>query len=133
MPHVGAKDELPAKDDEVPASDGDEILKWLTASVGVKFNIPDLATDGLVFQGARLLVAGGKPVGQLLYKSVDGDVIAISFVKDDGVEDSSDFDEKIKDDVGVVSWHRGGIGYAIVGPSSDAMLDDLANRVSSEI
>jgi anti-sigma factor RsiW len=118
---------------EVPASDGDEILKWLTASVGVKFNIPDLATDGLVFQGARLLVAGGKPVGQLIYKGVDGDVIAISFLKDDGAQDNSDFDEKIKDDVGVVSWHRAGVGYAIVGPSSDAMLNDLANRVSSEI
>lgn len=117
---------------ELQASQLDEIAKWLTSTVGVKFNFPDLAADGLVFQGARMFIAGGKPVGQLIYKNLDGDVVAICFTKTGGVADD-DFSETIKDDISIVSWHRNGTTYAIVGPSSDAMLDQIANRVSSEI
>ncbi|WP_174071872.1 anti-sigma factor [Rhizobium rhizogenes] len=118
---------------ELQASELDEISKWLSSTVGVKFNFPDLAADGLVFQGARMFIAGGKPVGQLIYKNLDGEVVAICFTKADGVPDDDDFDEIIKDDVSIVSWHRNGTTYAVVGPSSDAMLDQIANRVSSEI
>ncbi|MFS8112742.1 anti-sigma factor [Rhizobium jaguaris] len=118
---------------EVQATEIDEITKWLTGTVGVKFNLPDLAADGLVFQGARMFIADGKPTGQLIYKDLDGDVIAICFMKDDGVAADGNFDETIKDDVSVVSWRRNGTAYAVVGPSSDAMLDEIANRVSTEI
>jgi anti-sigma factor RsiW len=118
---------------EVQATEADEISKWLTGTVGVKFNLPDLAADGLVFQGARMFIAGGKPAGQLIYKNLDGDVIAICFAKDEGVSDGGNLDETIKDDVSIVSWHRNGTAYAVVGPSSDAMLDEIANRVSTEI
>lgn len=118
---------------ELQATEQDEIAKWLSSTVGVKFSFPDLAADGLVFQGARMFIAGGKPVGQLIYKNLDGDVVAICFTKTDGVSDDDNFDETIKDDVSIVSWQRNGATYAVVGPSSDAMLDQIANRVSSEI
>lgn len=118
---------------EVPATQIDEIQKWLTSSVGVKFNMPDLASEGLIFQGARLVVAAGKPTGQLVYKTVDGEIVAVCFVKDDSATGNVDFSEVIKDDIGIVSWHRSGIGYAVVGMSSDPLLDDIANRVSTEI
>ncbi|MBB4566013.1 anti-sigma factor family protein [Rhizobium leucaenae] len=118
---------------EVQATEADEIINWLKGTVGVKFNVPDLAVDGLVLQGARMLIANGKPVGQLIYKDIDGDVVAICFMKDEGVADDGNFDETIRDDVSIVSWHRNGTAYAVVGPSSDAMLDEIANRVSSEI
>ncbi|MDK4700977.1 MULTISPECIES: anti-sigma factor [unclassified Rhizobium] len=117
---------------ELQASQLDEIAKWLASTAGVKFNFPDLAADGLVFQGARMSVAAGKPVGQLIYKNLDGDVVAICFTKTDGIADD-DFNETIKDDISIVSWHRNGTTYAVVGPSSNAMLDQIANRVSSEI
>ncbi|AGB71954.1 hypothetical protein RTCIAT899_CH12875 [Rhizobium tropici CIAT 899] len=117
---------------ELQASQLDEIAKWLASTAGVKFNVPDLAADGLVFQGARMSVAAGKPVGQLIYKNLDGDVVAICFTKTDGIADD-DFNETIKDDISIVSWHRNGTTYAVVGPSSNAMLDQIANRVSSEI
>ncbi|MBB3607210.1 anti-sigma factor [Rhizobium sp. BK602] len=118
---------------EVQASEVDEITKWLTSTVGVTFNLPDLAADGLVFQGARMFVADGRPAGQLIYKNLDGDVIAVCFTKRDGAPGDGNFDEIIKDDISIVSWHRNGTTYAVVGPSSDAMLDEIANRVATEI
>ncbi|MDE1994414.1 MAG: anti-sigma factor [Rhizobiaceae bacterium] len=118
---------------EVQASEIQEITKWLTGTVGVKFTLPDLSADGLVFQGARMFIADSKPAGQLIYKDLDGDVVAICFMKNESVTDDGDFDETIRDDISIVSWQRNGTAYAVVGPSSDAMLDEIANRVSTSI
>jgi len=118
---------------ELSATQTDEIMTWLTSAVGVKFSLPDLASEGLVFQGARLLVAAGKPTGQLVYRNVDGEIISICFFKESASSDNGDFNEIIKDDIGIVPWHRAGVAYAVVGNSSDALLDDIANRVSVEI
>jgi anti-sigma factor RsiW len=118
---------------ELPATQAAEIIEWLSGNVGVKFNLPDLSSVGLSFQGARLVVAQGKPTGQLIYKNADGEVIAVYFQKDNTTDESADFNEIIKDDVGVVSWHRNGAAFAVVGPSADATLDDIAGRVSTTI
>jgi anti-sigma factor RsiW len=67
---------------EVPASQAEEISNWLTTSVGVAFRVPDLSTDGWTFQGARVVLTGGRPTGQLIYTSADGDLATIAFRKD---------------------------------------------------
>ena len=118
---------------EIPASSPAEISGWLTASVGIPFNTPDLSADGLQFQGARLLLAGGKPAAQLVYKNNDGDVISICFTKQNGSANADDFREMIKDDIGLVSWHNAGAAYVVVGPSSEATLDELAEKIAAKI
>jgi anti-sigma factor RsiW len=118
---------------ELPATQVAEIIQWLGGTVGVKFNVPDLSSVGLSFQGARLVVAQGKPTGELVYKNPDGEIIAIYFQKDGSNDESNDFNEVIKDDVGVVTWHRNDTAFAVVGPSADATLDDIAGRVSTTI
>lgn len=118
---------------ELGPNQTDEIVAWLTSAVGVKFSLPDLSGAGLSFQGARLLVAAGKPTGQLVYRNIDGEIISVCFFKESMATDTNDFNEIIKDDIGVIPWHRGGTGYAVVGASSDALLDDIANRVSVAI
>ncbi|TCL74724.1 anti-sigma factor [Rhizobium sp. BK251] len=118
---------------EVPATDSEEIVAWLTTNVGVRFNILDLTADGLVFQGARLLVANGKPVGQLVYRNEENDVISICFMRDAISPDTDEVREIIKDDIGLVSWHRAGASYVVAGPSSEASLDDLAEKVAAAI
>ncbi|MEZ2130509.1 MULTISPECIES: anti-sigma factor [unclassified Sinorhizobium] len=118
---------------EIPASMPAEISNWLTTSVGVPFTTPDLSADGLQFQGARLLLAGGKPAGLLVYKNSDGDVISICFTKQSASTETDDFKEMIKDDIGLVSWHNAGAAYVVVGPSSEATLDELAGKIAAEI
>lgn len=118
---------------EIPATRTDDIMQWLGNGVGVKFSLPDMASDGLVFEGARLVVVAGKPAGQLVYRDADGDMITITFLKDKGNGDIDQFNEVIKDDIAVVSWHRNDIGYAVAGPSSNALLDDIAGRFATRI
>ena len=118
---------------EVPASDSEHIVSWLSSSVGVDFKLPDLSAQGLEFEGARLLVANAKPVGQLLYKTEDGDILAICFLKNVTATADDSFDETIRDDIGMVSWQKGNAAYVVVGPSADATLTELAQKVSTEI
>lgn len=62
---------------EVPAAEALHIQSWLTASIGAAVTIPDFTAQGLTFQGARLLVAAGKPVSQLIYTDAQNRVVAL--------------------------------------------------------
>ena len=118
---------------EVPASGDARIENWLASSVGVNFAVPDLSGRGLTFEGARLLVAGGKPVAQLMYKNEDGDVFAICFLKSKPGTSDGKMTESIRDDIAMISWQKSGASYVVVGPSADANLQQLADTVSTAI
>ena len=118
---------------EVPAGDGARIESWLTSSVGVNFALPDLSARGLTFQGARLLVAGGKPVAQLMYRNADGDIFAICFLKSGAAGGEGKMTESMRDDIAMISWQKAGASYVVVGPSSDANLHQLADTGATAI
>ena len=109
---------------EMPASDPAAIVEWLLTSTGVNFRIPDLADNDLTFQGARLLTAGGMPVGELLYTSGEGEVIAILFRKIQPDDDG--FSDLIRDNIALMSWKGATATYVAVGPSSAASLNIFA-------
>ncbi|KQV38263.1 MULTISPECIES: anti-sigma factor [unclassified Rhizobium] len=118
---------------EVPASQSESIRTWLAESVGVNFSVPDLEAEGLTFEGARLLVAAGKPVAQLMYKTDEGEVVAICFLK--GKPGSADTppSESIRDDLAMISWQKAGASYVVVGSSARANLQQLAEQVAGRI
>ncbi len=114
---------------ELPANESAHIVEWLMATTGVSFRIPDLTEDGLEFIGARLYSAGGRPVGQLVYRNRDSEVIAISFAKSLAPTDT-EMHEVIRDDIGLVTWQGLQASYVLTGPSSDAFLDTLAAKIA---
>lgn len=117
---------------EVPAGNT-KIESWLASSIGVNFALPDLSDKGLTFEGARLLVAAGKPVAQLMYKDEDGDVFAICFLKSRPGTTDGKMTESMRDDIAMISWQKAGAAYVVVGPSADANLQQLADAVSATI
>ncbi len=118
---------------EVPATQPEEISTWLTTTVGVAFRVPDLVSEGWTFQGARVTLANGRPVGQLVYTSADGDLATIAFRKDNQPDDAEDFKETIRDEIGLVTWHNAGTSYMLIGPSSEASLSQLAMQIATAI
>ncbi|MGF6158417.1 anti-sigma factor RsiW [Ensifer sp. KUDG1] len=118
---------------EVPATEAPKIETWLASSVGVPFKIPQLSGKGLTFEGARLLVANGKPVAQLVYRSAEGEIFAICFLKSTTGPQADQFDESIRDDLGMVSWQRGGASFVLVGPSSHVGMQDIAEAAAATI
>lgn len=118
---------------EVPASEQQHIVEWLSASTGVAFALPDLSGQNLTFEGARLLVAGGKPTAQLLYRNTENEIFAICFLQSEPVADKTELAESIRNDIGLVSWQKGNASYVVVGPSADPDLERLAETVSASI
>ena len=118
---------------EVPGTQAAEIETWLAASVGVTFAVPDLARKGLSFEGARLLAANGRPVAQLVYRDREGEVFTICFLKQGDGQQSGEFTETIRGDLGLISWQRESVSFVMIGPSSDPALQDLAETVAANI
>ncbi len=118
---------------EVPASESGHIVDWLSASTGVPFALPDLSAQKLTFEGARLLVAGGKPTAQLLYRDAENEIFAICFLQSEPVEGTTPLAESMRNDIGLVTWQKGKASYVVVGPSADPDLERIAEVVSANI
>lgn len=116
---------------EVPASEADHIETWLTATLGSQVTIPDLEAEGLTFQGARLLVAAGKPVAQLLYTDASGGVVALCQIQTDTPQ--SEVREDTLNQFSLVSWGGEDANFVIVAdetrPNLEAIVGAAANQV----
>lgn len=110
---------------EVPASEKDHIEDWLGKEIGVEFQVPDLSSAGWEFQGARLLVAAGKPVAQLLYTNSEGQVIALCALHNVTGEPAS-VTPRSFGDVHMATWKDQDGSFAIIG-DDQAQLPALAN------
>jgi len=120
---------------EVAADESDHIKKWLGATVGVAFSIPDLAGFGLTFEGGRLLVANGKPVAQLMYRQADGTVIALclqSSMNSDAAP-APVFKQQTIKGFDFVSWKGNGAAYVVIGPGGKPGLADIAALAAREV
>ncbi|QPM92180.1 anti-sigma factor family protein [Pseudooceanicola algae] len=105
---------------EVPAAEAPHIQTWLTASIGADVAIPDLTSQGLTFQGARLLVAAGRPVSQLIYTDADNRVVALCQIQTDAPRHA--LLEQRMDAFDMVTWGGNGANFVIIG---DAGREDL--------
>ena len=110
---------------EVPASEKDHIETWLSKEVGFEFKVPDLAAAGFTFQGARLLVAAGKPVAQLMYTDANGAVIALCGLQN-GSGTPAGTALRAFGDVHMATWKNETGSFAIVGDAPE-QLEELAN------
>lgn len=112
-----------------------DILEWLTTGTGVTFRIPDLSQSGLTFVGARMIAADNTPTGLLFYRRTngdnDGDIVALSFSR--ARPETAKPIEDIRLDTGLVTWSTPIATYVLVGPSSNADLDDIAAKAAGLI
>ena len=116
---------------EVAADEADHIRTWLTNSVGAQVPTPDLTAHGLTFRGARLLVAAGKPVAQLMYTDAEDRVVALCLIASDAPRDSvatrtiGDFD--------MVVWGGSDANYVVVGDHGRADLEAIAVTAGQDV
>ena len=118
---------------EVPASETAHLQKWLSDTTGVAFSVPDLSRSGLTFQGARLLVASGKPVAQLMYTDAAGKVVAVCFLAGGnpavGAGHSPPKARSV-DGVNMVWWVSKDASYVVVGPTTGIDLQAVAEAAA---
>lgn len=119
---------------EVSADEADHIETWLGNTTGTQFTIPDLSQFDLMFQGGRLLVAGGKPVAQLMYTQPDGTVIALCLQRNGAPgTGTTAFKSQTLNGFDVVSWKTTQAGYVVLGPQNQSNIADIAAAVALKI
>ncbi len=116
---------------EVGADETDHIMTWLTNTVGADVRVPDLSASGLTFQGARLLVAAGKPVAQLMYTDANGAVVALCQIANPSPQDS--IVERTIGAFDMVSWGGTDANFVIVGDTGRDDLDEIAAAAALQV
>ncbi|MEM6636084.1 MAG: anti-sigma factor [Pseudomonadota bacterium] len=116
---------------EVGADEADHIETWLSNSVGSQVRIPDLSDEGLTFQGARLLVAAGKPVAQLMYTDGDARVVALCQIQTDTPR--PDFGQRTINAFDMVVWGARNANFVIVGDEGRGDLDAIAQSAAAQV
>lgn len=113
---------------EMPASDADALVAWLSSSTGIQFAIPDLSADGLRFEGGRLIALDGKPAGALFYKDAAGEVVGVYYVKGTAAEA-----RRTEGSRTVVSGSKGQAAWFVAAPATSSVLMDVAGKASAAL
>ncbi|MCX7304631.1 MAG: anti-sigma factor [Hyphomicrobiales bacterium] len=117
---------------EVGADDKDHLLAWLSKRVGLTLVAPDLAAEGFHLVGGRLLPAGQKTAGLLLYEDAGSNRISI-YVTAEGDEKSKGVYKHETGGASAVYWLDDGWGCAIVGTLPQDRLVDVGRKAYRQL
>lgn len=117
---------------EVGADESAHIMAWLGGKIGVDFQIPDLTSAGLDFRGARLLVAEGAPVAQLVYANASGAVLALCLTPRPGTPDEP-MQPKPFAGLDAVVWREAGAAMVLIGPEGAVPYDAIARSAATQL
>lgn len=108
-----------------------ELGKWFGARLNRNLALPDLTAQGFALQGGRMLIVGGRPAAQLLYKNSSNEVVGLVIAFSERREQGPRADQR--QGVNVVHWHRAGYAYAFAGRIDGQRLRGLADQAWSEL
>ncbi len=108
-----------------------ELGKWFGAKLNRNLALPDLSAQGFALQGGRMLVVGGRPAAQLLYKNGANEVVGLVIAFSERREQTPRAD--LRQGVNVVHWHRGGYAYAFAGRIDSQRLRGLADQAWNDL
>jgi anti-sigma factor RsiW len=119
---------------DVPATgDPREALQKISQSLPQGVRLPDLKPWGLSFQGARLVVAEGRPAAQLVYTTDNKAIGPLTLII--GSSKQPDIPPTVarRQDVNLLYWRHQGRAYALVGQTDIGYLWGIANDVAWQL
>jgi anti-sigma factor RsiW len=116
---------------EVGAAQEPHLIQWLSRRVGHPLAVPDLAGQGYVLMGGRVLPAGNEAAAQFMYESSSGHRLTV-YVRASGGGDTQ-FRFVESRGVSAFSWIDQGLGFAIVGAIDRPQLLDIADTVYQQV
>jgi anti-sigma factor RsiW len=116
---------------EVGAAQEKHLIQWLSRRVGHPLAVPDLAAQGYVLMGGRVLPAGNEAAAQFMYESKLGHRLTVYVRASSG----GDTQFRFVDSRGVsaFSWIDQGLGFAIVSAIDRPQLLDIADTVYQQV
>lgn len=112
---------------EVPASQEDDMIRWLSKRMNTAVRVPDLTAHGFTALGGRLLPGVDGPACQIMYQNSAGKRLTIYLARDAGKARPVEFNDR--DVVHVVIWSDGKLAFAV---SADLDREELG-RIAATI
>ncbi|WP_353192196.1 anti-sigma factor [Pandoraea pnomenusa] len=103
----------------VDAGDIERTVSDIRQHDQLDIRVPDLSAKGLTFKRVQRLRWQDRALVQMVYLPETGDPIALCVVRD-GRPDQGVAEQQI-DNMGVVTWRKGQIGYALIGASGGSV------------
>jgi anti-sigma factor RsiW len=103
----------------------EELEKWFGTKMDRSLSVPDLSAFGFMAQGGRILVIGGRPAAQFVYRSNAGELIAL-VVASTNQGDQAGRAAK-RGNANIVHWREKGYAYAFVGTIDSDRLWSMAD------
>lgn len=119
---------------DVPATgDPREALQKISQSLPQEVRLPDLKPWGLTFQGARLVVADGRPAAQLVYTTDNKAIGPLTLIIASSKEPDISPTLARRQEVNLLYWRHQGRAYALAGQSDIGYLWGIANDVAWQL
>lgn len=113
---------------EVPASQEDDMIRWLSKRMNAAVRVPDLNEYGFQAMGGRLLPGAEGPACQIMYQNAAGKRLTIYLARDPGNVRPVRFSDQ--DIVHVVFWSDGKLAFAVSGEIDREELGRIAASIS---
>ncbi len=118
---------------EVPASEEEHLVAWLSKRLGYPVRVPDLAAAGYRLVGGRLLPdEAGEPAAQFMFEDAAGNRVTLYLARSRTPRRTA-FRFVEEGGVGAFYWYDGTVGYALVGPADRDRLLALARFVYDQL
>ncbi len=118
---------------EVPASDTQGLVTWLTRRLGQPAHAPDLTTVGFELVGGRLLAGNEKPTALLMYENAAKQRLTLQWRKLAPGTEETQFRYEADNGVGVFYWIDDDCAYALSGPLDRRQLLAVARVAYGQI
>jgi anti-sigma factor RsiW len=116
---------------EVPANETPHIEDWLGRRLKSQLQIPNLVSQGLTFQGGRLLVFEGRPMAELVYTPADGPPVGLCITF--AVAGMAGAATEQRGDLTIAHWIDNGYFYSVVGWGNDRRMQAIADSVRAQL
>jgi anti-sigma factor RsiW len=109
---------------EVPASDADHLVKWLSKRVGYNLLAPDLTPLGLKLVGGRLLPGPTGAAAFFMYENASGERFTIYSARSNEPDTAMRYNVLGK--CSAFYWVDGDVAYVVSGPPDREVLSKIA-------
>jgi anti-sigma factor RsiW len=116
---------------EVRASDGAQLVQWLSNRLHQPIKVPDLTTAGYRLMGGRLIATSHGPAAMFMYDDDRGERLVV-LTRPMAVDQNAPMTPQSKGEVSGFAWADGGMGYSLVGQSATESLRPIANEVRKQ-
>ncbi|WP_180900889.1 hypothetical protein [Martelella soudanensis] len=113
---------------DVGPDDPAAFAELVQRTIGIDMAVPTFDEGASIFEGTRVVAIDGAPGIELFYRNAAGDLLSVFVMARPASPENevTDVQETIRDNLTVSWWQGERTLVAVVGPSSDANMPDLA-------